>query len=94
MYFVAGLFEQDELLVKAFEYAVATVNEREATGESKINAIIQNEIQKDKPFAALQETCNVLGKGILAVFGPSSYSNIDIVQSICDTKEIPHIITR
>lgn len=87
---VAGLFEVDKTLEEAFGFAIESLNQEKSEEDPKINAVIQ----KDKPFAAYQETCQVLEKGTVAVFGPASYDNIDIVQSICDAKEIPHIITR
>ncbi|VEN33465.1 unnamed protein product [Callosobruchus maculatus] len=36
----------------------------------------------------------MLKTGAVAFLGPNSFDNINIVQSACDTKEIPHLITR
>lgn len=38
--------------------------------------------------------CNILRKGVAAVFGPQSSSAARHIQSICDTMEIPHLETR
>ena len=38
--------------------------------------------------------CHSLGQGVAALFGPNSPYTAHHVQSICDSKEIPHIETR
>ena len=39
--------------------------------------------------------CNLLGNGVVAIFGPLSLSPSSThTQSICDTLEIPHVETR
>lgn len=36
--------------------------------------------------------CDVLGNEIVGVFGPSIYNNINVIQSVCDDKDIPQIV--
>lgn len=38
--------------------------------------------------------CNILRKGVAAIFGPQSPSAARHIQAICDTMEIPHLETR
>ena len=38
--------------------------------------------------------CHSLSQGVAALFGPNSPYTAHHVQSICDSKEIPHIETR
>ena len=38
--------------------------------------------------------CHTLSQGVAALFGPTSPFTAHHVQSICDSKEIPHIETR
>ncbi|CAH0553020.1 unnamed protein product [Brassicogethes aeneus] len=42
-------------------------------------------------FKAYIDTCNLLEKGIIGLFGPSSSYSSSYIQSICDRKEIPHV---
>lgn len=37
--------------------------------------------------------CNITRQGVSAVFGPKSSETLGIVTSICETLEIPHILT-
>ncbi|EDX05722.1 GD24310 [Drosophila simulans] len=36
--------------------------------------------------------CNLISQGVIAIFGPSTGSSSDIIASICDTLDIPHIV--
>lgn len=65
----------------------------DADPEQKLISIT-NRINPNKPFYALLKTCSLLSLGTVAIFGPRNADNINAVQSICDAKEIPHIITR
>lgn len=38
--------------------------------------------------------CELMGTGVAAIFGPLNRFTSEHVQSICDTKEIPHIYGR
>lgn len=38
--------------------------------------------------------CELLSEGVVAVLGPQSPDTADLVQSVCDTMEIPHMEQR
>nr|QUP79591.1 ionotropic receptor 5 [Monochamus saltuarius] len=90
---LAGLFEQNELHEKAFRYAVGSVNEN-VQDELTLMPLVNNAVSEDQPYPTLQHTCLLLSLGVVAIFGPRHPANIEAVQSACDAKEIPHIITR
>ncbi|KAJ8927376.1 hypothetical protein NQ314_020151 [Rhamnusium bicolor] len=50
-------------------------------------------VNSDDPFSSLNSICHVLREGVVGVYGLTSPSNVHIVQSVCDAKQIPHIIT-
>ena len=43
---------------------------------------------------AEMETCNLLDKGVAAIFGPQSLASAEHIRSITDVAEIPFIDTR
>lgn len=90
----AGLFEQNEVHEKAFRYAVNTVNTNIQEDDFFLTSLVINDVPEDEPFPTSRHTCLLLNQGIVAIFGPRNPTNIYTVQSICDAKEIPHIITR
>ncbi|KAJ8921823.1 hypothetical protein NQ315_008455 [Exocentrus adspersus] len=92
-FFEGALFEENELHEKAFHYAINTVNTKIQEDDFTLTALVNNEVQEDEPFLATRQVCSLLNLGVVAVFGPRSSSNIEAVQSVCDYKEIPHIIT-
>ncbi|CAG9769593.1 unnamed protein product [Ceutorhynchus assimilis] len=91
---LAGLFEEgeNELNQKAFELAININNLKR--GEDMQLAHISVPVANQEPFQAMKTICTILKDGILGVFGPKSLSNINAVQSVCDDKEMPHILTR
>nr|CAH7717520.1 unnamed protein product [Callosobruchus chinensis] len=95
---IGGLFEKSapKELEEAFLYAVEQINERlgEDPEAFKFAPLVVNDIDEDRPFNILKTVCGVLKTGVVAFLGPDSFDNINIVQSACDTKEIPHLITR
>lgn len=44
-------------------------------------------------FSIGKQTCELTAKGVAAVFGPQSVASTGIVRSICETLEIPHVVT-
>lgn len=88
-----AFFEENENDVnkKAFDLAVSLVNEKRE--EFQLTPIYDDLIAQD-PFNAIQKTCSVMKNGVLGIFGPKSKCNINAVQSVCDEKELPHILTR
>nr|WJJ63364.1 glutamate receptor ionotropic 6 [Pachyrhinus yasumatsui] len=93
-YNLAGFFEEEEneLNQKAFELAIEMTNENREEEKHLVSLI--EPIASYDPFPAMNATCNVLKLGVIGIFGPKSLSNINAVQSVCDEKEIPHILTR
>lgn len=91
---LAGLFEQKEIYEKAFRYAIDSINQKRDPEDFILVPLVHNDVAEDRPFPTLQYTCALLGLGIVGVLGPRSFHNIETVQSACDAKEIPHIITR
>ena len=59
-----------------------------------ISASGQGHIIFISSFAAERETCNVLKRGIAAIFGPLSHASADHIRSITDSVEVPFIDTR
>nr|CAI5834720.1 unnamed protein product [Callosobruchus analis] len=93
-----GLFEKPtpKEHLEAFRYAVEQLNERLGDDPEvfKFAPLVVNDIDQDRPFNILKTACGMLKTGVVAFLGPNSFDNINIVQSVCDTKEIPYLITR
>ncbi|ENN72129.1 hypothetical protein YQE_11188, partial [Dendroctonus ponderosae] len=90
----AGFFEEtdNELNQHAFKLAIDWSNERRSPDNQLI--AVGKELAIDEPYSAITITCDLLKDGVLTIFGPMSISNINAVQSVCDEKELPHILTR
>ncbi|KAK4881572.1 hypothetical protein RN001_004891 [Aquatica leii] len=104
---IGGIFEgpdQDQLV--AFTAAVDRVNKKGLFKNYILKAVpvyIEPEIIIDGlkksivginwslPYIAMEVACNMLQKGVVGIFTSLSDSSDDIVQSVCDTKEIPVI---
>ncbi|KAJ8927384.1 hypothetical protein NQ314_020159 [Rhamnusium bicolor] len=91
---LAGLFEENDVHEKAFRYAIESINKNQLEEDFTLIPLVNNEIPKDDTFRAVNNVCTLLNMGIVAVFGPRSSFCIDAIQSVCDVKEIPHIITK
>uniref|UniRef100_A0AAR5Q5X3 Uncharacterized protein n=2 Tax=Dendroctonus ponderosae TaxID=77166 RepID=A0AAR5Q5X3_DENPD len=91
---LAGFFEEtdNELNQHAFKLAIDWSNERRSPDNQLI--AVGKELAIDEPYSAITITCDLLKDGVLTIFGPMSISNINAVQSVCDEKELPHILTR
>ncbi|XP_018563904.1 glutamate receptor ionotropic, kainate 2-like isoform X2 [Anoplophora glabripennis] len=79
------------MLKEAFTTAISDINNSEDY-DFKFLPII--EIIGDNPYEAMNTTCTLLEKGVIAIFGPSLEDSSNVVQSITDAKEIPHIEVR
>lgn len=75
---------------KAFLEAIKTIN---GSSGFHFEGIIEY-IEYDNPFDAMTSMCFLLEEGVVGILGPVSEDNSNIVQSICDAKEIPHIEVR
>jgi len=92
---IGGLFEEANSIEEvAFKYAVDHINRNSnLLPRSRVMAQIER-VPTGDSFYASKRVCSALGKGVAAIFGPSSSFTAHHVQSICDAKEIPHIETR
>lgn len=92
---IGGLFEETNSVKEiAFKYAVDYVNRnREILPATMLTAQIER-LPKHDSFYASKRVCSALKLGVAAMFGPTSSLTAHHVQSICDTKEVPHLETR
>lgn len=76
----------------AFTVAVNMVNNKYAKSPIRLvsEAVI---IKKLNTLEVLENTCTLLEKGIVGVFGPSSHLSSSYIQLVLDRKEIPQIET-
>ncbi|CAH0558938.1 unnamed protein product [Brassicogethes aeneus] len=90
---IGGMFGGNEDNEKAFTYAIEQAN-RNLEGKN-MKALIEKESFENAqgPFNSMMKMCQLLNEGIVAMFGPKLQENIDIIQAMCDEKEIPHILT-
>ncbi|XP_050501476.1 glutamate receptor ionotropic, kainate 1-like isoform X3 [Diabrotica virgifera virgifera] len=91
---IGALFENDDNLEKAFNFAIEDINKNDNDAEFTFTAVVQNNLTKYNTYAVMKNACTILEDGVVAIFGPKTFENIEVVQSICDYKEIPHIVTR
>ncbi|CAH1104297.1 unnamed protein product [Psylliodes chrysocephalus] len=91
---IAGIFENIQLHQTAFTYSHNIYKNKKTQKDADLSYIIDPYILRDEPFTAYKGTCSFLKQSIVGVFGPQSTLNLDIVQSITDRKDIPHILTR
>ncbi|CAG9831888.1 unnamed protein product [Diabrotica balteata] len=91
---IAGIFENIQLHQSAFTYSNNLYNYEKDLKDAPVSHIVDSSILKDDPFTALRGTCLFLKQGIVGLFGPQSSLNFDIVQSITERNDIPHILTR
>ncbi|XP_043939770.1 glutamate receptor ionotropic, kainate 3 [Protopterus annectens] len=99
---IGGIFETlEESGVKhgnaeeeAFKFAVSTINRnRTLLPNTTLTYDIQR-INIHDSFEASRKACDQLALGVVAIFGPSHSSSSNIVQSICNALEVPHVQVR
>nr|XP_023024797.1 glutamate receptor ionotropic, kainate 2-like [Leptinotarsa decemlineata]XP_023024798.1 glutamate receptor ionotropic, kainate 2-like [Leptinotarsa decemlineata] len=76
---------------QAFYKAVSEINEEDP---DYIFEALTREITVNNPFESVSATCQLLQEEVVGILGPFSEDNSNVVQSICDLKEIPHIEVR
>ncbi|XP_012273738.1 glutamate receptor ionotropic, kainate 2 [Orussus abietinus] len=93
---IGGLFDQDDIIKKAFEASVKSVNRdrRENREFSYPSLIPESRTIETDVFEASQIVCELLGTGVAGIFGPQDKTSAGHVQSMCDTMEVPHIAVR
>lgn len=100
--FKGGVFEDpieedDSILTdeEAFRFAVDFANRELAAYNVKYSAIThETEGGISGPFQAKIKTCSLVNQQAMVIFGPKNEEDIDIVQAICDYKDLAHVITR
>ncbi|KAI5721657.1 hypothetical protein M8J77_023545 [Diaphorina citri] len=93
---IGGLFDSspiDAVNEKVFMKAIERVNDEELLGETKLVGLTMR-VPELMSFQVERSVCELIKKGCIAIFGPRSAMTTPIVESVCDTKEIPHIQTR
>ncbi|XP_033155352.1 glutamate receptor ionotropic, kainate 1 isoform X6 [Drosophila mauritiana] len=89
-FMVGSIFtsDKDESEI-AFRTAVDRANILERNVELVPIVVYAN---TDDSFIMEKMVCNLISQGVIAIFGPSTGSSSDIIASICDTLDIPHIV--
>ncbi|KAK3919445.1 Glutamate receptor ionotropic, kainate 2 [Frankliniella fusca] len=91
---IAGLFQDDEWQeIMAFRAAIERVNnDKKILPGITLEPVVEVLGNMDS-FMASRRVCNLTYSGIAAIFGPKSRQTANIVSSIAETLEIPHIVT-
>ncbi|CAH0559162.1 unnamed protein product [Brassicogethes aeneus] len=78
---------------KAFLLAIDDANDKATNDEYEFEGIIKK-IEYDDSFQSMNVTCTLIQEGVVGILGPVSEDNSNVMQSILDLKEIPHIDVR
>ncbi|XP_017098823.2 glutamate receptor ionotropic, kainate 2 [Drosophila bipectinata] len=84
----AIFFDTEMKLAEAFDAAVEEVN---AINPSLKLDAIKHYLTVDDSIVLQEISCDLIGNGVVAIFGPSSKTNSDIVEVLCNTTGIPHL---
>jgi len=89
---IGGVFdESNKADAEAFELAVKKINQdRYLLPRSTVTGLIEKE-SLEGSYETSKKVCEFLREGVTAIVGPSSPNSAPHVQSICNTKELPHI---
>lgn len=90
---IGGLFhdtEEQEQLV--FQYTIQTINSDSNVLPKTLVPLPVRVLPHDS-LAAANTVCHLLEQGIAGIFGPRAGPTSPMVQSICDTMDIPHVET-
>uniref|UniRef100_A0A8D9EDN7 Glutamate receptor ionotropic, kainate 3 n=2 Tax=Cacopsylla melanoneura TaxID=428564 RepID=A0A8D9EDN7_9HEMI len=93
---IGGLFDSsqiDNINEKVFLKAIAKVNELDLLEGTKLEGLTRK-VPEHQSFPVEKSVCELISAGCVAIFGPRSPVTTPIVESVTDTKEIPHISTR
>ncbi|XP_067620605.1 glutamate receptor ionotropic, kainate 2 [Eurosta solidaginis] len=80
--------ENDETEI-AFRTAIERANVYERSFE--LVAVVEYADTEDS-FTMEKTVCKLIAQGVIAIFGPNTAGGTDIITSICNTLEIPHIL--
>ncbi|GLV43975.1 Kainate-type ionotropic glutamate receptor subunit 1D [Carabus blaptoides fortunei] len=90
---IGGIFDVDQEEQKlAFSHAVELVNNEKLLFPHRL-VVLSDRVNEDNVYEVSKTVCSMLSSGVFSIFGPSSKSSSLHVQSICDTKEMPHVET-
>ncbi|XP_016963221.1 glutamate receptor ionotropic, kainate 2 [Drosophila biarmipes] len=84
----AIFFDTEIKLAEAFSVAVEEVN---AIRPALRLEPIKRYITLDDSIVLQDLSCDLIGNGVAAIFGPSSKTNSDIVEVLCNMTGIPHL---
>ncbi|XP_052123911.1 glutamate receptor ionotropic, kainate 2-like [Frankliniella occidentalis] len=92
---LAGLFYEHEWQeIMAFKAAIERVNmDKVVLPDVKLVPVVEV-LDSTDGFSLSKKLCKLTEQGVAAIFGPSRKENINIVTSISETLEIPHILTQ
>ncbi|XP_071115475.1 glutamate receptor ionotropic, kainate 2-like isoform X1 [Haliotis cracherodii] len=89
---IGALFEKEhDGQRQAFEWAVEKINLRNDVLGNTIVVVDDQEVLEQDSFSAQRKVCQMVGKGIVGIFGPVSSLSSAHVQSMCNAFEIPHL---
>ncbi|KAJ1531866.1 hypothetical protein ONE63_000515 [Megalurothrips usitatus] len=89
-----GLFEKDEWQeIVAFRTAIERVNMEKNLLPGVTLVPVVEVLDAPDSFALSRKVCNFTLGGVAAIFGPRSTGIVNVVSSIAETLEIPHILT-
>ncbi|XP_017064315.2 glutamate receptor ionotropic, kainate 2 [Drosophila eugracilis] len=84
----AIFFDTEIKLAEAFSVAVEEVN---AVNPALRLEAIKHYLTIDDSIVLQDLSCDLIGSGVAAIFGPSSKTNSDIVEVLCNMTGIPHL---
>ncbi|CAN0145650.1 unnamed protein product, partial [Lampetra planeri] len=89
-----AIFEESALKdQEAFSLAVADINANEEILQSEQITYSIRTVEGDNPFQALQEACELMEQGILALVSSTGCATASSLQSLSDAMHIPHLFT-
>ncbi|XP_063982898.1 glutamate receptor ionotropic, kainate 2-like [Diachasmimorpha longicaudata] len=94
---IGGLFHDDDLCRKAFTASIENVNvmRRTLTDElPNVFFLADTPSFSDDTFEVSQTVCTLVSDGIATIIGPDDKSSSTHVQNMCDTMDMPNILTR
>ncbi|XP_015121885.1 glutamate receptor ionotropic, kainate 2 [Diachasma alloeum] len=94
---IGGLFHEDDVSRRAFTASTQNVNAMRHTLTDELANIFfvaDTPSLSDDTFEVSQTVCSLVHDGIAAIIGPHDKSASAHVQSMCDTMDMPNIITR
>lgn len=90
---IGGLFHSTETLEElVFQYTTQTINS-EGMILHKTLVALPKRVPPNDSLVASSIVCHLLEQRVVGIFGPRAGPTSPLVQSMCDTKDIPHVET-